>query len=59
MMQALQNAKGVHHEAEVPPLIQEITVHIDTVWLAEVFRDECTDGREILAFQAAVILDVL
>jgi hypothetical protein len=42
--------KGVHHEAEVPPLIQEVAVHIDAIWLAEVFRDEGTNGREILAF---------
>ena len=32
-----------YHEAKIPPLVKKIPVDIDTVWLTEVFPNECAN----------------
>ena len=49
---------GTYHEAQVSPLVKEITVDINAVWLREIVGDELSDGGEISRFLAAMILNV-
>lgn len=51
--------RDADHEAQVTPLIEEITVDVDAIWLAQVFCDQRAYGGEISRFQAVVILDIL
>ena len=47
-----------YHEAQVPPLIQEVAIHVDTVGLGEVFRDHLTDCGQIGRLFVAAILNI-
>lgn len=47
-----------YHEAQVPPLMEEVTVDIEAVWLRKVLGDELPDGRQILFLLAHLILDI-
>jgi hypothetical protein len=51
--------KGVkYHETQVSPLVQKIPVHVDTVRLAQIFRDQGSDRGEILFFEGVLVLYV-
>ena len=47
-----------HHETQVTPFIQEVSVDIDAVGFREIGGYELPDGREISGLFAAVILNV-
>jgi len=40
------------------PLIEEIAVNIDAVWLRQVLRDQLADGREVSRLFRAMVLHV-
>jgi hypothetical protein len=40
-------------------LVQEVPVHIDTVWLGKVLGDQLSDDGEVLLFLGGFILYVL
>lgn len=42
----------------MPPLIEEVSVYVYAVGLAQVLRDEGPDGGEILRLEAMFVLDV-
>lgn len=48
-----------YHIAQVTPLIQEVTVYIDTVGLGKVFGDQLADGGEVQFFACCFVLDIL
>jgi len=47
-----------HQVAQVPPLVQEVTVDIDAVGLGQVFGDELADGGQEALFLGGVVRDV-
>ncbi len=47
-----------YHKAQVSPLVQKVSVDIDTVGLAQVFRNKRPDRRQELSFQRMFVLNV-
>ena len=47
-----------YHETQITPLVEKISVHIDTIWFAQVLGDDGADGRQIFSFQGMFVLDV-
>lgn len=50
--------RTLYHVAKLAPLVEEVTVHIDAVRLREIFRDESSNGGEVLLLECMLILDV-
>jgi hypothetical protein len=50
--------RGKYHITQVPPLVQKVPVHIDTVGLGKVFGDQLPYRREALLFLCSFVLDV-
>jgi hypothetical protein len=48
----------MYHETQILPLIQEVSVNIYAVRLAQIFRDQGSNGRQILFFQGVFISNV-
>ena len=57
-VEQLEREAEPYHEAQIPPLIQEIAVYIDTVRLAQILGDQGADRGQILLFERVLILDV-
>lgn len=51
-------SRHTYHETEMSPLAKEVSVHVDTVRLAQVLGDERTDNGEVLAFEFMLVLHV-
>lgn len=49
---------GTHHETEVCPLAEKVTVDVDAIRFAQVFGDESPYCGEILSLQGMLILDI-
>jgi hypothetical protein len=47
-----------YHETQIPPLVQEISIYVDTVRLAQILGDQGADGGEVLLFERVLILNV-
>ncbi len=47
-----------YHEAEISPLVEEISVYIDTVRFAQVLGDYCPDRGKVLFLERMFVLDV-
>lgn len=47
------------HEAQVRPLTQEITIHIDAVRLAQILGDKRPYGWEVPRLQGVLISDIM
>jgi hypothetical protein len=41
------------------PLAEKISIDIDAIRLTQVFRDECSDSRQVLSLQLVFISNVL
>ena len=39
-----------YHETQITPLVEKVSVDIDTVWFAQVLGDDGADGRQIFSF---------
>ena len=48
-----------YHEAKITPLVEEVSVDIDAVWLAEILGDQGADSRQVFLLLTAVIPNVL
>lgn len=48
-----------YHEAQIAPLVEEVSIHIDTVWLRQIFRDQLPDRWQILGLLLVAIWDIL
>ena len=53
-----QELKGKYHKAQIVPLVQEVSVYVDAVWLAQVFRNQGSDTGKVHLFQRVLVLDV-
>lgn len=49
---------GVYHKAELAPLVEEISVDIDTVRLTQILGYEGSYGGQELLFKRVLVLDV-
>ena len=49
----------VYHEAKIPPLVQKVTIDVDTVGLGEIFRYHLAYRRKVRCLFVAPILDIL
>jgi hypothetical protein len=52
-------AKGTvssYHEAQISPLVQEVSIDIDAIGLTEVLGDERTNRGEVLFLEGMFIL---
>lgn len=47
-----------HHKTEISPLVEEVSVYIDTIRLGQILRNECPNRGEILFFQCMLVLDI-
>ena len=54
----LEGEDEPYHEAQVPPLVQEIAVYVDAVRLAQILGDQGPDRGEVLLFERVLILDI-
>lgn len=50
--------RGANHKTKIPPLIQEIPVHINTIWLAQILGYEGADRGKVLLLVGVRVLDV-
>jgi hypothetical protein len=47
-----------YHETQVTPLVEEIAIDVNAVWLTQILGDEGADGWQELLFKSMFILDV-